>query len=201
LALPSWETPPRTGHGASALSCSLRCRAYCCLEAFASCRNPADIPRNSHRIAWCASLLSDKRPAIKPALVRPADYENLIARLRESFSKERILKARAIENRLMDETWSMPAYDLLPKLKSLRIPTLVISGDHEFIPAATAEHTTQAIPDARLVRLKDCGHFSYLEFPVAVRVQIDVFFRANEPCASAARQFGVTSTVINRRVC
>lgn len=28
----------------------------------------------------------------------------------------------------------------------------------------------------RLVTLKDCGHFSYLECPVAVREQLDVFF-------------------------
>jgi proline iminopeptidase len=112
----------------------------------------------------------------KPALVRPEDYEKIIARLRASFTKEGILKARAIEARLMSETWSSPEYNLLPKLKSLRIPTLVISGDHEFIPAATAEHITQAMPNARMVTLKGCGHFSYLESPVAVREQIDAFF-------------------------
>jgi len=78
----------------------------------------------------------------------------------------------------MNDTWSSPAYNLLPKLKGLRIPTPIISGDHEFIPAAAAEHITQAIPNARLVALKDCGHFSYLECPVAVREQIDAFFRA-----------------------
>ena len=58
-----------------------------------------------------------------------------------------------------------------------RSPTLVISGDHEFIPAATAAHITQAMPNARLVMLKDCGHFSYLERPAAVREEIDAFFR------------------------
>jgi len=77
----------------------------------------------------------------------------------------------------MNETWSSPECDLLPKLKSLRIPTLVITGDHEFIPAAIAAHITQAIPNARMVTLKDCGHFSYLERPVAVRERIDAFFR------------------------
>jgi len=112
----------------------------------------------------------------KPALARPEDYEKIIARLRASFTKDGILKARAIEARLMSETWSSPEYNLLPKLKSLRIPTLVISGDHEFIPAATAEHITQAMPNARMVTLKGCGHFSYLESPVAVREQIDAFF-------------------------
>ena len=111
----------------------------------------------------------------KPALARREDYEMIIARLRASFTKEGILKSRAIEARLMNDTWS--DYDLLPKLKSLRIPTRVISGDHEFIPAATAEHITQAVPNAHMVTLKDCGHFSYLECPAAVREQIDAFFR------------------------
>jgi proline iminopeptidase len=113
----------------------------------------------------------------KPALVRPEDYEKIIARLRSSFTKEGILKARAIESRLMNETWSTLEYDLLPKLKSLRIPTLVISGDHEFIPTPTAEHITQAIPNARMVVLKNCGHFSYLESPAAVRERTDAFLR------------------------
>jgi proline iminopeptidase len=116
----------------------------------------------------------------KPALARPEDYEKIITRMQASFirlGKEGIIKARATESRLMKDTWSSPGFDLLPKLKSLRIPALVIYGDHDFIPAATAEHITQAIPNAHMVTLKDCGHFSYLECPVAVREHIDAFFR------------------------
>jgi proline iminopeptidase len=116
------------------------------------------------------------RVHFKPALARPEDFEKLIERLRSSFTKAGILKARAIEARLMNDTWSSPDYDLLPKLKRLRIPTLVTSGDHEFIPAATAEHITRSIPNARRVTLKDCGHFSYLECPAAVRENINAFF-------------------------
>ena len=120
----------------------------------------------------------------RPALVRPEDYEKIIARLRASFTKDGILKARAIEARLMNDTWSLPEFDLLPRLKSLRIPTLVIAGDHDFIPAATADHITQAIPNARMATLKECGHFSYLECPIAVREQIDAFFRGGMKPAS-----------------
>ena len=76
----------------------------------------------------------------------------------------------------MTETWSKPDYNLLPKLKTVSIPALVISGDHEFIPAATAEHIAQALPNARLVTLKDCGHFTYMECPAPVRENIDSFF-------------------------
>jgi proline iminopeptidase len=113
----------------------------------------------------------------KPAVARPEDLEKVIASLRSTFTSGGILKARAIEDRLMNDTWSSPEYDLLPKLKTLRIPTLVIYSDHDFIPAATAAHITQAIPNARMVTLKDCGHFSYLECPVVVRDHIDAFFR------------------------
>lgn len=115
----------------------------------------------------------------KPALARSEDYEKLITRMQASFiqqGKGGIIKARAVESRLMTETWALSGYNLLPKLKTVSIPTLVIYGDHDFIPAATAEHITQAIPNARMVTLKDCGHFTYLECPVVVREQVDAFF-------------------------
>lgn len=116
----------------------------------------------------------------KPALARSEDYEKLIIRMQARFieqGKEGILKSRAIEGRLVDETWSSPnGYDLHPKLKVLNIRALVITGDHDFFPFA-AEHIAQAIPGARLVTLKDCGHFPYLECPAPLREQIDAFFR------------------------
>ena len=114
----------------------------------------------------------------QPALAHAGHLEQVIASLRASFTSEGILKARAIEERLMNDTWlSAAGYDLLPRLRTLRIPTLVISGDHEFIPAAAAAHIADAIPSARLVTLKDCGHFSYLECPDLLRKEIDSFFR------------------------
>jgi proline iminopeptidase len=121
------------------------------------------------------------RVHFKPALARSEDYEKLILRMQARFieqGKEGILKSRAVEDRLMNETWVSPnGYDLHPRLKGLNIPALVITGDHDFFPFA-AEHIAQAIPGARLVTLKDCGHFPYLECPVPLREQMDIFFRA-----------------------
>jgi len=112
----------------------------------------------------------------KAAFARPENLDKIIARLRSSFTKEGILKSRAIENRLMDDTWLLPGYNLAPRLKVLKVPTLVINSDHEIIPASTPEHITEAIPKAQMVTLRDCGHFSYLECPAAVREGIDAFF-------------------------
>lgn len=116
----------------------------------------------------------------KPALKRPEDYERLMVAMKAQFisqGKEGILKARAVEDQLYRDTWQVPGYDLLPSLGGLRIPTLVITSDHDFIPAEVADHIARAIPNAKLVTIADCGHFTYLECPGAVREALDDFFR------------------------
>jgi proline iminopeptidase len=116
----------------------------------------------------------------KPALKRPEDYEKLMVTMKAGFirqGKEGIVKARAIEDRLMRDTWEMDGYDLLPKLQALSIPTLVIYGDHDFIPGEIATHIARAIPNAQLVTLRNCGHFTYLECPGDVRNALSDFFR------------------------
>lgn len=115
----------------------------------------------------------------KPALARPADYEKLMASMKAGFTSQGsagILKARAIEDRLMRDTWEVSDYDLLPRLRNLAIPTLVIGGDHDFIPPDVAEHIAAAVPKARLRMLKGCGHFAYLECPAEVRGELNGFF-------------------------
>lgn len=113
-----------------------------------------------------AAVTARYRIHFKRALVRAADYERLMTRMQAAFfsqGKSGILLARAVEDRLRAETWLDPTYDLLPKLRGARAPTLVIAGDHDFIPPDIANHIAQAIPGAKLAIMKDCGHFAYLE--------------------------------------
>jgi len=112
------------------------------------------------------------------ALQRTEDYEALMAAMTAAFirqGREGILEARAVEDRLMRETWQMPGYDLIPRLRSLSVPTLVITGDHDFIPVEIAARIAQAIPGAKLVTIEDCGHFTYLECPDEVRSAVGEF--------------------------
>jgi len=60
----------------------------------------------------------------KPALKRPEDYVKLVATMKAAFvrqGKEGIVKARAVEDRLMRDTWEVDSYDLLPKLQTLSL--------------------------------------------------------------------------------
>jgi proline iminopeptidase len=117
------------------------------------------------------------RVHFKTALKQPQHYEALMKQMRPSFaSSQAILKARQIEDRLMADSWLAKGYDLLPKLGALKIPTLIIFGDADFIPGFVAAHIAAALPNDRLVTIKDCGHFAYLECPAPVRKEIDGFF-------------------------
>jgi proline iminopeptidase len=117
------------------------------------------------------------RPHFRPALARRAHLERVLAALRASFTRDGILKARAIEDRLMEETWLVESYDLFPQLARLAIPTLVLFGDREIIPEACATNIARAIPHASYVVFKNCGHFPYLESPDRTRRAIDKHLR------------------------
>jgi proline iminopeptidase len=100
----------------------------------------------------------------------------LIKRLDLTWSKDDVLRGRAIENRLMEGLYWSDGFTIIPKLKQLRSPTLIIHGDYDFVPVECANHIADAIPGARLVVLDDCGHFSYIEASDQVRRAIGEFF-------------------------
>jgi proline iminopeptidase len=116
----------------------------------------------------------------KPSLARAEDYERLMATMHAAFmsqGSEGIVKARAVEDRLMLDTWQVSGYDLVPKLRGLRIPTLVIAGDHDFFPIDVAAHIADALPNGKSLTMKNCGHFSFLECPNEVRNALVGFFK------------------------
>jgi len=112
----------------------------------------------------------------RPAFWRPEHLERVVRKLRIGMTPDGIRKARAIEDRLYAQTWSASGYDLFPALARLSVPTLIVHGDHDLIPAACAEHIAQAIPGSRFALLRECGHFSYLERSDEVREALARFF-------------------------
>jgi proline iminopeptidase len=115
----------------------------------------------------------------RAALRQPERLEQVIGRLRAHFTDASVLTARAIEQRLYDESWGSDGYDLIPKLRALQIPTLVLHGEHDLVPVALAARIVEAIPRGRLVVLEDCGHFAYLESPDSVHDHVAALFESS----------------------
>jgi len=130
------------------------------------------------------------RAHFRKTLRRPDQLEQLVRRRRLHFTPESIVQARAIENRLYAQTWSSEGYDLPARLRSLKVPTLVVHGDLDFIPLECADHVARAISGSRLVVLDGCGHFAHVERPAEVHGAITKFLAGGEPpprSAAAAR--------------
>jgi pimeloyl-ACP methyl ester carboxylesterase len=54
---------------------------------------------------------------------------------------------------------------------------VLLHGDYDFVPVVCATHIAEAIPGARLIVLRDCGHFSLIERPAEVRATFREFFQ------------------------
>jgi len=135
---------------------------------------------DAYRAGDPEAVIARYRIHFRPAFRYDEPYERLMVAMADAFrnqGSEGILKARAVEDRLMEETWLDADYDLLRKIRALRIPTLVVTADSDFIPVAVAEQIGHAIPDAQLVTLRECGHFSYMECPDDLSAALRDFLR------------------------
>jgi proline iminopeptidase len=73
----------------------------------------------------------------------------------------------------------VPSFDLRPELPRIAAPTLVITGEADFItgPLSAAE-LSEGITGAETVQLPDCGHFIFVEVPGAFRDSVLAFLGA-----------------------
>jgi proline iminopeptidase len=108
-------------------------------------------------------------------LRNPEHLDAVIRRLRSAFTQQGVVAARAIEDKLYDETWSRDDYDLVPALRLLDLPTLIIHGGDDFVPIEVIRHIAEAISGSRLIVLPNCGHFAYLEQPEQVFSSVVAF--------------------------
>lgn len=70
-----------------------------------------------------------------------------------------------VTGRTQQEVWSsLGDFDLRPPLASVSIPALVIHGEDDPIPVATAESVASLL-GAEFQRLPHCGHVPYVEAP------------------------------------
>lgn len=107
------------------------------------------------------------------AVSRPELLDELLDHLRASTTPDGILAARAIEQRLLEETFADESFDLTPELRRIDVPTLVLHGADDLVPPSVARDVATAIPNARFVVLDGCGHFAHAERPVEFRAHVE----------------------------
>lgn len=72
-----------------------------------------------------------------------------------------------------------PTFDLRPELALIEAPTLVITGERDFITGPVcAREIANGIPEAKLVILPDVGHFIFIEARDGFRAEVERFLSA-----------------------
>ena len=66
-------------------------------------------------------------------------------------------------------------YDWRPLLRGLRVPTVVIHGEADLLPASVAEETAGTIEGARLLLIPGAGHMPFWEAPEHFFSAVDAF--------------------------
>jgi proline iminopeptidase len=74
-----------------------------------------------------------------------------------------------------------PGFDLRPELRSVSAPTLVVHGEHDAIPLASAREIAASIPNARLVIIGGVGHFPHVERPNEFFGHVQTFLSGRWP--------------------
>jgi pimeloyl-ACP methyl ester carboxylesterase len=73
-------------------------------------------------------------------------------------------------------TVEFPTFDLRAELRTISAPTLVVVGARDLIAGPVcANAIVRELPDARLVTIRDAGHFVYVEQPDAFRAALADF--------------------------
>lgn len=80
--------------------------------------------------------------------------------------------------RVQQSTWdSLGDYDLIPRLRGIRAPSLIVHGRDDPIPAASSIDAARAM-GTQLVLLDECGHVPYVEQPAELWGALDPFLAA-----------------------
>lgn len=86
-----------------------------------------------------------------------------------------------VVGRVQQSVWeSLGDFDLIERIEGLRIPSLVVSGRDDPIPAASTLDAARAL-GTKPVLLDECGHVPYVEQPRGLFAALNTFLDASNP--------------------
>jgi proline iminopeptidase len=83
---------------------------------------------------------------------------------------------------------SLGNYDFRQVMSRVEAPVLVIHGDKDVIPVATAREWATTMPNARLFVMRGYGHFPYMEAPEPFFTAVDEFLNGRWPDGEPANK-------------
>ncbi|MEX1012068.1 MAG: alpha/beta fold hydrolase [Waddliaceae bacterium] len=103
------------------------------------------------------------------------DNPDKVEELSLNFTVDSARSGYQVDEEMSKTAWLQPSVNLLPDLKKLDVPTLIVHGRQDIIPIWTAVEIHKAIPGSEMAILEECGHFPYIEQPRDFFVKVTDF--------------------------
>jgi 3-oxoadipate enol-lactonase len=117
---------------------------------------------------------------VKTGLENWANDKYLLAPGHEAAKKKLLEILQRSPQDMTHEDYARPTQAALPRLREIRVPTLILTGDADIPDVhAHAGAIEAGIPGSRRVVLKETGHLMYLEKPEEFSSVVLAFIRAN----------------------
>jgi len=131
------------------------------------------------RDALAASGLRESDPAAH----KQRTFELSVAGYFADPARARDLTPFRVTGRVQQSVWeSLGEFDLVPALRDLRVPSLVVHGKQDPIPLSSAMTVAEAL-SAHTRWLDDCGHVPYVEQPQPLFAAVRDFLYDTESLA------------------
>jgi proline iminopeptidase len=118
-----------------------------------------------------------------PAAYKQRTFELSVAGYFADPARARDLTPFRVTGRVQQSVWeSLGQFDLVPALRDLRIPSLVVHGRQDPIPLSSAMAVAEAL-SAHTRWLDDCGHVPYVEQPQPLFAAVRDFLYDTESLA------------------
>jgi proline iminopeptidase len=116
-----------------------------------------------------------------PEAYKQRTFELSVAGYFADPTRARDLTPFRVTGRVQQSVWeSLGEFDLIPALRTLRLPALVVHGVQDPIPLESAAAAADAL-GAERVWLEDCGHVPYVEQPDALFAALGDFLDRTTP--------------------
>lgn len=110
-----------------------------------------------------------------PEAYRQRAFEVSVAGYFADPNDARELTPFRVISRVQQSVWeSLGNYDLLPRLSTIKYPSLIVHGRDDPIPLASSVQAAKVM-GAELIVLDDCGHVPYVEKPERLFQEIENF--------------------------
>jgi proline iminopeptidase len=92
-------------------------------------------------------------------LKNPLDVQKLTI----DITKESAIGGAQVLYMMLQTSYGKAEGELMPYLKNISAPTLIIHGRQDLVPIDAVQRINQAIKQSTMIELDDCGHFPHIE--------------------------------------